>query len=106
MTIRFAAAVPASVHPLVKPFLRGSLGNPANDNGAGVAPDAMVIEALRHFAEHGLAAARHARSKARAAHAARDDAGYAYWLKVCRQLDRRMAATLERTLEAELAGAG
>ena len=57
-------------------------------------PDPVVIEALRHFARHGLCAAQRARDNAVAAHRSGDLAGYDWWLCVCRTLDRRMADAL------------
>ncbi len=54
----------------------------------------MLRASLRHFAEHGLAAATHARAKAEAAWFADDRDAYRWWLGICRTLDRRMARDL------------
>lgn len=67
---------------------------PANDNGSPGASDAMLHAALRHFAEHGLAAAQRARKQAEAAIVAGDRQSYLWWLEICRALDRRMAREL------------
>lgn len=94
MTIRFAAPRPAQAHHL-KPYLgRASLALPANDNRES-ANDAMLHAALRHFAEHGLAAAQRARRQAEAAFFAGDRQSYAWWLEVCRTLDRRLAEAMD-----------
>jgi len=94
MTIRFAARL-----PLLAPHLRPRSGStistlPANDNGTGTS-DATLHAALRHFAEHGLAAAQRARGQAEAAFFAGDRQSYQWWLEVCRTLDRRMAAAVD-----------
>lgn len=51
----------------------------------------LLAEALRHFAQHGLSAAAHARANAETARASGDDEGCRWWISICRQLDRRMA---------------
>jgi hypothetical protein len=55
----------------------------------------MLHAALRHFAAHGLGAAREARRQAESAFFAGDRQTYDWWLGVCRTLDRRLAAQLE-----------
>ncbi len=101
MTIRFAPArnrkwyVPTHTRKASRsiPLL------PANDNALEAAnDDALLTEALRHFAEHGLCAAERARDKACDAHKAGDGETFDWWLSVCRMLDRRMAdAIVART---------
>ena len=94
MTIRFAAP-PSAIAPRMSVRTiheRSSL--PANDNGDERSSDAMLHAALRHFAEHGLAAAQRARRQAEAAFFAGDRQGYQWWLEICRALDRRMANEL------------
>ena len=94
MTIRFAAP-PSAIAPRMSPRMaREACGLPANDNGGARATDAMLHAALRHFAEHGLAAAQRARKQAEAAFFAGDRQGYQWWLEICRALDRRMANEL------------
>ncbi|MEO0642993.1 MAG: hypothetical protein AAFY47_06180 [Pseudomonadota bacterium] len=72
----------------------------ANDNAASVSAqvhdDAVLNAALRHFAEHGLSAAGHARAQAESALAAGDRIGFQHWLAITRALDRRLAAETER----------
>lgn len=94
MTIRFAPA--RNTKPPMPFITRSSSPSipliPANDNGRDAAnDDAMLGEALRHFAEHGLCAAERARDKALDAHLAGDSVSFDWWLSVCRMLDRRMA---------------
>lgn len=92
MTIRFAAPPSAIAPRMSARKAREACGLPANDNGGPRATDAMLHAALRHFAEHGLAAAYRARKQAEAAFFAGDRQGYQWWLEICRALDRRMAA--------------
>lgn len=94
MTIRFAAPPSALAPRMDARTLRRSCGLPANDNGGDRSSDAMLHAALRHFAEHGLAAAQRARKQAEAAFFAGDRQGYQWWLEICRALDRRMASEL------------
>ena len=103
MTIRFAGPCPAQA-PHLRPHLgRDAIDCPANDNGAP-ANDAMLHAALRHFAEHGLAAAQRARRQAESAFFAGDRQGYAWWLEVCRTLDRRLAAAVDVSSAGEALG--
>jgi len=94
MPIRFAAPPSALAPRLSARRAREVCGLPANDNGGERASDAMLHAALRHFAEHGLAAAQRARKQAEAAFFAGDKQGYQWWLEICRALDRRMAREL------------
>lgn len=97
MTLRFAAARSAARSPVARALARRAEGCAANDNGAADgADDLMLHAALRHFAEHGLGAARAARRQAERAFFAGDRAGYDWWLGICRTLDRRLAEELER----------
>ena len=94
MTIRFAAprdALPSRLDPRT---VHKACRVPANDNGADRPSDAMLHAALRHFAEHGLAAAQRARKQAEAAFFAGDRQAYQWWLEICRTLDRRLANEL------------
>ena len=95
MPIRFAAPPSALAPRLSARRAREVCGLPANDNGGERASDAMLHAALRHFAEHGLAAAHRARKQAEAAFFAGDHQGYTWWLEICRALDRRMAAEVD-----------
>jgi hypothetical protein len=74
----------------------------ANDNGdapwAEATFDSVMRLSLKHFATHGLGAARMAREEAEQAHDAGDAEAYTWWLDVCRTLDRPMAQSLDRKL--------
>jgi hypothetical protein len=76
-----------------------------NDNGgcanANPLGDRVLRAALRHFAEHGLGAARIARAQAEAALGAGDSEGFDWWLGITRTLDRRLARSLARSLSSE-----
>jgi hypothetical protein len=77
-----------------KPLLRMVRAHAANDNFLAQPDDATLRAALRHFAEHGLAAAEQARRHAEDAFFAGDREAYRWWLDICRTLDRRMAREL------------
>ena len=94
MSIRFAAPPQAMMIRLRGARARAAIARPANDNGAADSAEAVMRASLRHFAEHGLAAAAHARAKAETAWFAGDREGYRWWLGICRTLDRRMAREL------------
>src|SRR3954465_9195898 len=99
MTIRFAAA--KNRERFLNPLrARSAIGLAANDNGGSVSADAMLNAALRHFAEHGLAAADRARREAEAAFFAGDREAYQWWLEICRTLDRAMARDLDAAVPA------
>ncbi len=112
MSFHFAAARSAAHSPIARALAKKALARAANDNpgdnhGGGGAPgsqDLMLKAALRHFAEHGLGAAREARKQAERAFFTGDSQGYGWWLGVCRALDRRLAADLDRTTGATLIG--
>ncbi len=93
MSIRFAAP-PAACRVRMTPA-RVQACHPlaANDNG-GAHGNAHLSAALRHFAQHGIAAAQHAREQAIAAGRAGDRQMFEWWLEVCRALDRRMARAI------------
>jgi hypothetical protein len=102
MTIHFAPAHNAPRWTLARYCVRAARVQAANDNrpqrGAAAPSDEMLKSALRHFALHGLSAARAARGKAEEAFFAGDRGSYEWWLGITRTLDRRLA------LEAELRG--
>jgi hypothetical protein len=101
MTIRFAAP-PGAIAPLVtQRRVRELCGWPANDNGGERPTDTMLHAALRHFAEHGMAAAHRARKQAEAAFFSGDRQGYDWWLEICRALDGRMARELSARTERQ-----
>lgn len=95
MTIRFAAPATAIAPRLDRARVRAAIGWPANDNAGNGAADVALHAALRHFAQHGLAAAQHARTQAETAFFAGDRQAYQWWLGICRVLDRRMAGAVE-----------
>ena len=80
-------------------------GAAANDNGGLENSDMLLHAALRHFAEHGLSAAREARAQAENAFFAGDRQAYDWWLAICRTLDRRIAAELDYEFDHKLAPA-
>ena len=91
MTICFAAARSADHSSLVNVFAVRLPLSAANDNASGIAGNAILKAALRHFAEHGLSAAEAAREKAQKAFFAGNRAEYRRWLEICAALDRRLA---------------
>lgn len=97
MTIHFAAARKGASSPLSRALAYRPLEAAANDNGANTGNEVLLQAALRHFAIHGLGAAREARREAQAAFFAGNREAYDRWLELCRVLDRRMADQLART---------
>ena len=99
MSIFFSAAHNPGGSAIARALSAGVPLNAANDNSSAVlAGDALVQAALRHFAVHGLGAARHARIEAEAAHARGDASACQDWLAVCGLLDRRMGREAERVI--------
>ena len=113
MTIRFAAAWGGTTPAIARTLCPSAPLGAVNDNlpiplgtqalmAGPTAEDAasgyLPVEALRHFARHGLAAAAQARAEAEAAQAAGNAEGRDHWIAVCRQLDRRMAEACTRAL--------
>lgn len=102
MTIHFAEAVNASLPSrLTRIQARLARGRPANDNDPSGGQDAMLHAALRQFAQHGVAAAEHARQQAERAFFKGDRDTYQWWLEICRTLDRRIASGAIRSLDGE-----
>ncbi|MEO6386732.1 MAG: hypothetical protein ABIT16_03090 [Croceibacterium sp.] len=95
MSIRFSPAITAKTPRMDRRRVREACDWPTNDNASEPASDAMLHAALRHFAEHGLAAAHRARKQAEVAFFDGDTQGYKWWLEICRALDRRMASELD-----------
>jgi len=96
MTFHFAASRSAANSPLARILQRRRAAAAANDNCASDGNDHMLHAALRHFARHGLGAAREARRQAERAFFAGDRESYDWWLGVCRALDARIARSLEQ----------
>ncbi|WP_234002307.1 hypothetical protein [Erythrobacter sp. AP23] len=108
MPLHFAAARSTAHSPIARALARKAHARAANDNGDAVQMQAAASSfdntmraALRHFAEHGLGAARAARQQAEQAHFTGDREGYRWWLGVCRTLDRRLAGQLEDRIAIE-----
>ena len=97
MPIRFAASIDRLVCRISRHEVRSMRFRPANDNRGRTVESAHLHAALRHFAEHGLAAADHARQQAIAAAQAGDRQTFDWWLEICRALDRRMARGIDDT---------
>ncbi|VVT12590.1 hypothetical protein [Erythrobacter sp. EC-HK427] len=94
MSIRFAASRTKRSVCMHRELVRMLSLVPANDNGHAVQRNVMDA-ALRHFAEHGIAAAQNAREQAILAGKAGERELFEYWLEICRALDRRMARQLD-----------
>jgi predicted phage gp36 major capsid-like protein len=96
MSIRFAAPRHAIRNRMEDTAARIACLMPANDNRSSHTAEPTLDAALRHFARHGMAAAHQARARAQAARAEGDEQGFAWWLEICRALDRRMAREIDR----------
>jgi hypothetical protein len=96
MTVHFAASRSGNA-PIARILRRQSPVCADNDNGTSPENDRLLHEALRHFARHGLGAAREARRQAERAFFAGDRQTYDWWLDICRTLDRRLASSLEQS---------
>lgn len=75
----------------------------ANDNGDAEAPapgafDPVLVEALRHFARHGLDSARIAHAEAERSARAGNQPGAERWIAITGMFDRRLAAAARREL--------
>lgn len=99
MSIRFAAPVHSLRNRMDAVEARIACRLPANDNMPRHTSQAALRAALRHFANHGLAAADHARLQAEKASAKGDEQTCLWWLDICRALDRRMANELARQVQ-------
>lgn len=95
MTIRFAAASHVQNSILTRFVSTSASLKAVNDNSLHAPCDAVVTDALRHFAKHGLGAAASARQNAQDALQVGDRENYGYWFEICRLLDRRMAAGID-----------
>lgn len=101
MTVHFAAARLSASTPVIRAFATAVPGPAANDNTIATAADDQLLHAaLRHFAEHGLGAARAARAQAERAFFTGDRPSYDWWLGICRTLDRRLASELAKQIGA------
>lgn len=107
MTFHLATARSAACLSVQRLLAHDGHGQAANDNpGAEEFDDRMLHAALRHFAEHGLSAARAARGHAEHAFFAGDRKGYDWWLGICRTLDRQLASELAQRFDQRLETSG
>ena len=91
MAIFFSAARTSGGSAIARAITAGVPLRAANDNAqAGTEADVLLHSTLRHFAEHGMGAARTARDRAQAAWRDGDADACRTWLEICRALDRRM----------------
>ena len=95
MTIRFAQPAHRMPCRMSRQQAQSMYFRPANDNRGKSVENHHLRAALKHFAQHGLAAADHARQQAVAAADAGDRQTFEWWLEICRALDRRMAHGIE-----------
>ena len=107
MSIRFAPAT-GSRHDVAARLLAphrcaGLRLAAANDNPQDTCPDAafdpLLVDALRHFARHGLDAAPRARNAARTALAAGSAAGFDHWVAITALFDPRLARQTRRAAQ-------
>ena len=94
MTIHQSAAISPQISALARILTPPLHRIAANDNTQPFPENIVLRAALRHFAEHGLAAAERARENAESAFFKDDRDAYRHWLSICRALDRRMAAAV------------
>jgi hypothetical protein len=94
MSIHFAAARTRQSTAIARALAMPRYREAANDNAHGFTRDSLLRASLKHFAEHGLAAAERARENAERAFFSGDRETYQHWLEICRALDRRMAAAI------------
>lgn len=100
MTIRFAAAMRGE-NPIISRAFSASIHlRASNDDYHGISSDKLMQATLRHFAHHGLSAARRAKESAETAWLAKDFESCTFWLSICRALDRRMADALAARMQA------
>lgn len=77
--------------------LRAANDNPhPNSGNRQRAFDPLLIDALRHFARHGLDAAPRARSAAQAALAGGSQTGFDHWVAITGMFDPRLARQTAR----------
>lgn len=94
MSIFFSAASTPGGSAIARALTAGVPLRAANDNShEGESGEELLHSALRHFAEHGMSAARLARENAEAAMRSGEENECRHWLGICRALDRRMGAT-------------
>lgn len=97
MPVSFAPARTIAASPVARALARQARKIPANDD-ADVDHDQLLGAALRHFARHGLGAARAAQLEAEAALDRGDVHDAEGWLAIGRQFDRRLAPGLAQRI--------
>ncbi|MEM7690246.1 MAG: hypothetical protein AAF291_14600 [Pseudomonadota bacterium] len=109
MTIRFAAETTSELAahrlpactPIARALVTRAMERVSNDNAPAASAYSQSLSedvlraALRHFAQHGMAAARIAHARAQAACSAKDRPSFDWWLAITHALDRRLAAEIE-----------
>lgn len=101
MPASYAPARSTARSPITRCLASHARAVPANDNSDGGSSNGILEAALRHFARHGLGAARAAHAKAESALRYNDLRGADTWLEICRTLDKRLAADLERQMRLQ-----
>jgi hypothetical protein len=94
MSIRFAAAGSGECMVVARVLSSPCPRPAANDVEAAICHDQLLVSTLRHFARHGLGAAREARRLAQEAHRQQDQDRYRHWLAVYRHLDHGAAGRM------------
>ncbi|MEP0391354.1 MAG: hypothetical protein ABJ205_13745 [Erythrobacter sp.] len=102
MSIHFAAAKSANTAPArsrdARNLVLRAQKRVANDNAdfseRSQSNDLVMRAALRHFAAHGMGAAKVARAQAETAFFKGDRDTYDWWVDITRTLDRRLAANV------------
>ena len=101
MPVSFAPARCFAKSPVARVLTLGPVRAPANDVEHTSHSQRVLDAALRHFAAHGLGAARSAGTQAEAAWQSGDRTGAETWLEICRTLDRRLSAVVAERMKAE-----
>lgn len=102
MPVHFAAARCALRSPLARILSKRPVSEAANDDGCEVPRpliDSRTRDALLHFAQYGLDAAKIAAKHADAAAANEDSEAYDRWLGICDALDRKVAAGVRSAVQ-------
>jgi len=89
MPLRISTPFASCCPSLSANHLAACIATPANDDGQAELHDALVTAALRHFAYHGLDAARDAHREAESAFLAGKREATRRWLTICSLLAGR-----------------
>lgn len=93
-SVNHASARSSNVRILVARAQRRVANDNADFSERSLNNDQVMRAALRHFAEHGLGAAKVARAQAEKAFFKGDRDTYDWWVDITRTLDRRLAASV------------